>query len=128
MPADHVLSARPALRLEELLCHDMIFPRPGSAIDALLSRATAGTGVTPRIRVAGTEAVCSMAAARLGIGLVPARQAERYRGVLAIAARPLLDAPWAMRHLKLCTLPAERLAPATQQLLQHLRGASPAAN
>jgi DNA-binding transcriptional LysR family regulator len=121
MPVDHALAARAAVSLEAMGGHDVIGPKPGSAIDALLSRAAAGMELAPRIRVAGPEAVCGMAAARLGIGLVPGRLADRYRRVLDIVVRPLEDAPWATRHLKLCTLPPERLTPAGRQLLDHLQ-------
>lgn len=122
MPSGHALAALPTVRLAEMLQHDLIGPKLGSAIDALLSRASADLGLKPRIRVEGPEAVCSMAAARLGVGLVPARLAERYRRVLDIDVRPLGDAPWATRRLKLCSAPPDRLSPAVLQLLAHLHG------
>jgi len=120
MPTDHALAEHAMIRLPDMLAHDLIGPKRGSAIDALLSSAAAGMGLRPRIRVAGTEAVCSMAAARLGVGLVPAQLAERYSRILDITVRPI-EGDWAMRHLKLCTLPPERLTPANRHLLAHLQ-------
>jgi tripartite-type tricarboxylate transporter receptor subunit TctC len=103
MPAGHLLAEQRTVRLSDLLCHDVIGPGQGSAIDALLSNATAGMGLRPRIRVKGPEAVCSMAAARLGVGLVtaapgpplPAR--ARHRGAAA-RRRVLRDAPPSALH------------------------------
>jgi DNA-binding transcriptional LysR family regulator len=126
MPAGHALAALESVRLDDMVQHDIIGPKQGSAIDRLLIGAAGPLGLQPRIRVAGTEAVCSMAAAGLGIGLVPGALAARYQRVLGIHVRPL-DAPWAARHLRLCTGPLDRLTPAGRQLLRHLQqGAAPA--
>jgi len=121
MPRSHTLAAKAAVSFAAMLQHDLIGPKPGTAIDTLLAKAAAGMVLKPRIRVAGPEMVCSMAAAGLGVGLVPHRLAERYARVFAIAVRKLADAPWATRHLKLCSLPPERLTPATRQVLLHLQ-------
>ncbi len=127
MPAAHVLAAQASVALDDMLHHDLIGPKPGSAIDVLLTSAAAGRALRPRIRVAGPEMVCSMAEAGLGVGLVPCRLADRYARVFDIAVRPLADAPWALRHLKLCSQPPDRLAPAVRQVLAAL-APSPEAN
>ena len=72
-PQSHPLAGRGKLRFEELLDHDLIMQEPYSSIQGLVERlaTAAGRVVRSRIRVAGFDAVCRMAQAELGIGIVP---------------------------------------------------------
>ncbi|WP_158743203.1 LysR substrate-binding domain-containing protein [Acidisphaera sp. L21] len=120
MAADHDLAVREAVRPADMVPYHVIGPKLGSGIDALFAQAGAGLNLKPRIRVAGAEAVCCMAEAGLGIGLVPEKSAQRYSHYLKIVARPF-ESPWSVRQINLCTGPLESLSPAGRRLLAHMR-------
>jgi DNA-binding transcriptional LysR family regulator len=123
---NHPLSTKQTIRLADMLDYDFIGPRRGSAIDSLFTNAAREVdfALKPRIRVSGFEAVCSMAEAKLGIGLVPATSVKRYQHAMEIAIRPL-DEPWAVRSLNLCVASMEELTSASGLLLAHLRNKQP---
>ncbi len=122
MPEGHPLAEKPSLRLADIAEYDVIGRKRGSAIDTLFTNAALeyNTAVKPRLRVTGFEAVCRMAEANLGIGLVPEKCVERHMRSMAIAVRPL-DEPWSLRQLHLCIASVENLSPAGRLLLGHLR-------
>jgi DNA-binding transcriptional LysR family regulator len=121
MPAAHPLAEQSGVTFAQMLDFQLIGGRRGSAVDELARRAASAAGRTRqgRINVSGFEAVCRMAEAGIGIGLVPWGCAERYRRVERIAVVPLLE-PWAERALKLCYAGHGQLSPAARQLVRHL--------
>ncbi len=121
----HPLSAKPRVSFADMLEYDVIGPKRGSALDALLLEAARETEAVlkPRIRVAGFAAICSMVSAQLGIGLVPEHAVQCYQQSQALTVRPL-DESWAARRLNLCVASTEELTPAGGLLLAHLREAS----
>jgi DNA-binding transcriptional LysR family regulator len=121
---DHPLVQHDRLKLSDLLAHEVIGHRQYSAINRLLAREAEACGqmLRPRIAVTGFEAVCRMAEADLGVGLVPSACADRYLTTMRLVARPL-DEAWATRTLSICHTPSPDL-PATARLLaEHLSDA-----
>jgi DNA-binding transcriptional LysR family regulator len=120
-PANHPLVGRRNLRFEELLDYTLIMQEPYSSIQALVERLAreAGRVLRSRIRVAGFDAVCRMAQAELGIGIVPDYFVTGRAAAMHIAEIPL-DEPWASRLHKLCIRQAEELPPATRLLVDFL--------
>ena len=131
LPAGHALARRRALRLADVLDHDLVGSHPGSFIVGLLVQGAAAQGRTLRMRIQVTsyDAMCVMVAAGLGLGIMPRRSAE-----LFLPALPLrcvrLDETWARRQLVLAVRDPDALSPAARLLVQHLQaqvqGASPA--
>ncbi|MFT4065505.1 LysR family transcriptional regulator [Paraburkholderia sp.] len=120
-PASHPLVGRRDLRFEELLDYTLIMQEPYSSIQALIERLAreAGRVLRSRIRVAGFDAVCRMAQAELGIGIVPDYFVTGRAAAMHIAEIPL-DEPWASRLHKLCIRQAEELPTATRLLVDFL--------
>jgi DNA-binding transcriptional LysR family regulator len=92
-----------------------------SALHRQLVRAAseAGRPFEPRIQVTSFDAVCSMVAAGLGIGIVPRTATTAYTTSLGLTAVPLAD-PWAQRELSLCARSLDSLSPAARLLRDHL--------
>jgi DNA-binding transcriptional LysR family regulator len=118
---DHEL-ARHA-RVDFASCLDVPFVglHASSSLHRQLTRAATDAGRTfePRIQVTSFDAVCSMVAAGLGIGIVPRTATTAYTTSLGLAAVPLTDA-WAQRELSLCARSLESLSPAARLLRDHL--------
>lgn len=71
------------------------------------------------IRVNGFETVSCMVEARMGIGLVPEKCAERYMKNGATVAIDI-DAPWATRQWNLCVQHGQKLPAPVRALADHL--------
>ena len=121
MPPDHALAGRSKVSFAEIAEHDVVGPQEGSFLDSLVLRAAAGLShpLKLRIRVNGFETSASMVEARLGVGLVPERLAERYTAVARLVAVPL-DEEWAVRHWKICTRGVDSVPPPVKLLVKHL--------
>jgi len=124
MRADHPLAGRVEVAFAETLDFDHVGLHVNSSINTRMHLAARAAGRTVRvpIHVPGFDAVCRMAQAGMGIGLIP------YEVFLAIG-RPLglvcvaLTEPWAERELRIVIRDEESLSPVTQALFEHLRGA-----
>lgn len=120
-PKSHPLAGRKSVRFAELLDHMLILQEPYSSIQSLVERLAteAGRVLHSRIRVAGFDAVCRMAQAELGIGIVP-----DYFVSDRAAAMPIveisLDEPWANRLHKLCIRDGDEMPVATRLLVDFL--------
>jgi DNA-binding transcriptional LysR family regulator len=123
VPQGHVLAKQRSVRFEDLLDHYLILQEPYSSIQALTERLAAEAGKTlrSRIRVAGFDAVCRMAQAGLGIGIVPDYFVTDRAAAMHIADVSL-DEPWANRLHKICLRSDEDLATATRLLVDFLSG------
>jgi DNA-binding transcriptional LysR family regulator len=123
VPHDHPLVGRRSMRFEDLLDYPVILQEPYSSIQALTERLAAQAGKTlrSRIRVAGFDAVCRMAQAGLGIGIVPDYFVTDRAAAMHIA-QVSLDEPWANRLHKLCLRSDEELATAARLLVNFLSG------
>jgi DNA-binding transcriptional LysR family regulator len=123
VPQGHPLAKRRTIRFEDLLEHHVILQEPYSSIQALTERLAAEAGKTlrSRIRVAGFDAVCRMAQAGLGIGIVPDYFVIDRAAAMHIA-EVSLDEPWANRLHKICLRSDEEVATATRLLVDFLSG------
>lgn len=78
-----------------------------------------GERMRPRIRVSGFEAVCQMAAAGVGAGILPETAARRGGRALGLARVRLTDS-WATRRLAVCIRSEADLTPPARRLWAHL--------
>ena len=118
---DHPLAQERTLSYSDIAHLPHIGLHTNSALHNLLARAAADAGkpLTFRIRVTSFDAACAMAAAGLGISIIPKAAAAPYTHQLRVAAIPLTD-PWATRQLFLCTRTNTTLPTTAQHLLDHL--------
>ena len=121
VPRGHYLAAREAVKLVDIMDHELIGPRRGSALDALILRAEHehNRSLKLRVRASGFETACRMVETNLGLTLVPEQAARRYTAIMAVDAIPL-DEIWAARELKLCVISLSSLPPAARLLAEHL--------
>lgn len=78
-----------------------------------------GARLKIRVRMRSFEGICSMAAAGVGLGIVPETAVRRLAGSIDIASVRLLDG-WATRKLSICTHAEEELTPSARNLFEHL--------
>jgi DNA-binding transcriptional LysR family regulator len=118
---DHALAARDRVSFVECLECPCVGLHLASALHRQLTRAAGDAGRTfePRIQVTSFDAVCSMVAAGLGIGIVPRSSTSAYTISLDLTAVPLAD-PWAQRELFLIARSLDSLTPAARLLRDHL--------
>jgi DNA-binding transcriptional LysR family regulator len=76
-----------------------------------------------RVRVSSFDAICRMAEAAAGIGVVPEIAAKRCRRSMEISAVRLSD-KWAARRLAICVRSSKELPLGAKRLVEHLRQAS----
>lgn len=126
MPADHPLAGREALPLADTLDFEHVSMHAESSIyGALRDEARRlGRPLHLRIHVPSFDAICRMAQAGMGLGIVPEGIYALFGPQMGLTAVPLTD-PWAERALSLVVRPGP-LPPATEMLLQHLRAAGAA--
>jgi DNA-binding transcriptional LysR family regulator len=79
-----------------------------------------GATMKLRVRVNGFDAVCRMAEAAVGIGIVPEAAAKRCRRSMHIGFARLSD-EWAERRLAICVRQLRSLPVGAQRLVEHLR-------
>ncbi|HTH59324.1 MAG TPA: LysR substrate-binding domain-containing protein, partial [Paraburkholderia sp.] len=92
-----------------------------SSIQNLMDRlaAEAGRTVRSRIRVAGFDAVCRMAHAGLGVGIVPDYFVSARADAMQLTEIPL-DEPWSSRSHKICMHEPAQLSTATRLFIEFL--------
>ena len=100
----------------------------GSALqDHIAAQAAAmGMALRYRVRLRSFEAICHMAGAGVGIGIVPETAARRMKRTSGIAIIRLTDG-WALRRLSVCIRVGTELSAPAQSLFRHLTEAPPAA-
>ncbi len=121
MPQTHVLSAREAIKFEEVLDWDIVGLHAGSSISLAMRAAAAQAGrpLRQRIQVTGLDAMCRMIDNGLGVGLLPDRAFALMQGVGHLAA-VRLDEPWAGRELRLVARDFDALPVTARLLVEHL--------
>lgn len=125
MAADHPLARRRTLAFADALDEPFVSLDGGSAIHGFLldhARA-AGRVLRLRIQVRGFDAVCRMAAAGVGVGLVPRSAAEQAAGHYPLAWRELAD-PWAPRAMEVVARPESLENRYVAALVEHLAGSA----
>jgi DNA-binding transcriptional LysR family regulator len=121
MSPSHALARRTQLRFEETLAEASICAAPGGQMDQLIRRQAALLGRVPmhRIQVQSIDAACRLAAAGLGIAILPQDAATAHAGAGRLALVPLAEA-WAVRQLVVIARQGALRSPAAQQLVQAL--------
>jgi DNA-binding transcriptional LysR family regulator len=119
--AGDALARRRQIRFGELIGRTFVGLPHDSALQLHLARHAAlqGAAMRLRVRVSGFDAVCRMAEAGVGIGVVPEVAARRCRRSMRIAIVPLAEA-WATRRLVLCVRQMRGLAVPARRLVEHL--------
>jgi DNA-binding transcriptional LysR family regulator len=79
-----------------------------------------GATMKLRVRVNGFDAVCRMAEAAVGIGIIPEVAAKRCRRSMHIGFAHMSD-EWAERRLAICVRQLRSLPAGAQRLVEHLR-------
>lgn len=122
VPASHPLAGRRQIRFAELLEVDFVGLPRGTALGEHLAMQAARLGQAMRLRVhvSNLDAVCTMVAAGVGVGIVPEATARRHRRALGLAIVRLAE-PWADRQLVLCVRDSRRLSRPAKKLFEALR-------
>jgi DNA-binding transcriptional LysR family regulator len=117
----HPLAAYSGVRFEQALTYEFIGPHQESSVHNLLSEHASklGTSVRQRIRVTSFECMCQMAAANLGICILPRDVLKRYIRPLHLHA-VALEETWAHRQLNIVARNFEALAPTAKAFVGHL--------
>lgn len=123
--ASHPLARRRQVAFAQLLDLDFVGLTRGTALDEHVARHAARLGrpLRMRVRANSLDAVCAMAAAGVGIGIVPEATARRQRRGLPLAVVRIAE-PWAMRQLTLCVRDQRRLSRPARSLFEALRQAA----
>lgn len=118
--AGHALAGKARIRFADLLDQPFIGLAEG-ALQAHLEAQAAALGARLKIRVKlrGFEAICHMAGAGVGLGIVPETAARRCRSSARIAILRLAE-DWALRHLSVCMRAEAEPTPAARSLFAHL--------
>ncbi|MCM5571563.1 LysR family transcriptional regulator [Burkholderiaceae bacterium FT117] len=122
MQAGHPLSGLPAVRFEQTLAYPSIGVTPGGRMEVILRRQAALLGhvLTPRIVVSSLDAARRIAAAGLGLAILPEEVTAPHAGAGGLALVPLSDS-WARRQFVVCSRPDSLLSAAARLLNEHLK-------
>ncbi|ACL59760.1 LysR family transcriptional regulator [Methylobacterium nodulans] len=120
MRPDHPLAGRPELAFRDTLDYDFVGLHAESSIYASVRNEAQSVGRPLRLRVhvPGFDAVCRMAQADMGLGVVPREVFALFGASMDLVAVPLSDS-WARRELRIVTRDAS-LPPAASLLVAHL--------
>lgn len=124
VPAGHPLASRDAVAFADTLDYDHVgLHRESSIYGTLRDEARrAGRPLRLRVHVPSFDAICRMAQAGMGLGVVPKGVHALLGPQMQVVAVPLTD-PWARRTLSLVVRPGAR-SPAASVLFDHLRQAA----
>ena len=119
---DHVVSHQRTIAFREALAYDYVGLAAGHALQEQMEdhAARAGRRLKLRVRVPGFDAVCQVVGSGIGVAVVPAAAARRYRRSTAIRIIALTD-NWAPRRLTICVRSFAALPAHGQRLVEHLR-------
>ncbi|WP_435135180.1 LysR family transcriptional regulator [Actinacidiphila sp. bgisy144] len=116
VPPGHPLAARGSVALADLAAHPVICMPAGTGLRTVFDRACAAAGAQPVVscQASAPDAIADLTARGLGVGVLSASMAERYRDRLL--ALPIEDAA-APAYLSLLWRPSP--APALRAFLPH---------
>lgn len=117
----HPLAKRRRLHFAQTLAHPAIGVAPGGMMDLLLRREAARLGMTLayRIQIASFDSACRIAAAGLGLAVLPREATALYARAAGLVMVPLADA-WAVRRLVVVARGEATLSASAKLLLEHL--------
>jgi DNA-binding transcriptional LysR family regulator len=104
LPCGHPLAERESVTLADMLPHEMVCVRIGSALDVQIREAATALGgnVRYRIRVSGYDGLAEIiGTGGQGIGIAPANCVRAHLSHSSVVTRTL-DEPWAERRLGIC--------------------------
>lgn len=124
----HALAAREHVAFAETLDCDFVGLDRSSAVQRFLAEQAgrAGRRLKLRVQLRSYDAVCRLVECGVGLGIVPATNAERHAKTMAIRAVPLTD-EWALRRLTICVRRLGDLPVYARQLVEHLAASGAAA-
>lgn len=120
VPSAHPLANRRHVTFAETLEHEHVVLRAGTHLRfQMLSEASkAGKTLRAKVEVSSYDALCKMVQAGMGVGILPAGNAELYR--LPGTRMLKLDEAWATRELVVCVRRADALSPVARLFFEHL--------
>jgi DNA-binding transcriptional LysR family regulator len=126
---DHPLAGRASIRLEDALGHDFVALTDAASLGGFVNERFGTLGRTPNVRaqVRSFDDLCRLAAAGVGLAVVPDVVMRRFARSRTLVAIPLDDA-WALREMRLCVRDLPSLPAMAQELVAHLQPAARAGN
>ena len=121
-PGCHVVSHQRTIAFREVLDYDYVGLAAGHALQEQMEdhAVRAGRRLKLRVRVPGFDAVCQVVGSGIGVAVLPATAARRYRRSTAIRIITLTDT-WAPRRLIICVRSFAALPAHGQRLVEHLQ-------
>jgi DNA-binding transcriptional LysR family regulator len=121
----HPLARRKTLAFTDIAPEPLIGLHASSSLHRLLTRAAADANVALnwRMHLTSFDAACAMAAAGLGVAVVPRAATTPYIRALDLVSIPLAE-PWSQRQLFLCTRANASLHSAAKLFFEHLQAQS----
>jgi DNA-binding transcriptional LysR family regulator len=119
------LAGRRQIDFHEVLDRDFVGLTNTTALQGHIGKYAAKLGARLRYRaqMRDFDAMCQMAAAGIGIAVVPEVAARRCAKSTALALIRIRD-PWANRKLAICFRSLKTLSRPAQQMIEHLRAAA----
>lgn len=120
-PQNHPLAARESVPFSDALEYEFISLDSRSASYSYLQQEVKllGSAMHQRIQVNSYDAMCRMAGAGVGIGVLPETTARRHAGPSKIAIVHLQD-DWAQRELRICVRKRAELPLFAQELIDFI--------
>ncbi|GGC67367.1 LysR family transcriptional regulator [Undibacterium terreum] len=111
-----------SIAFEDILQHDFIGLAGDSALQQHIGEHAARLGqrLHYRLRLSSFDAICRMVESGIGIAVIPATAAARYKKTMAIRQWRLSDT-WAMRRLLICVRQYDDLPAYARELVDTLR-------
>lgn len=120
MGGGHPLAGKGSIRFADLVDQHFIALAGGALQDHIDAQAgRIGMKLKTRVRLRDFDAICRLASADVGIGIVPDTAARRAKQSSAIVILGLTD-DWATRQLVVCTAQGAELPLHARSLLDHL--------
>ncbi|MCB8877977.1 LysR family transcriptional regulator [Acidisoma silvae] len=124
VPRHHPFASHRALSFGAIIGENVVGLSDGALQSHLDAQAVrAGFRFKMRVRVRTYEGVCRLVADGVGLGILPATAAARYRRPMQLAVLRMTD-PWTKRHLAACIREEPELTPTALSLFEHLIGAT----
>lgn len=121
---DSQLARLRQVRLEEVVDQYLVGLLDGALHEHIVAQATAsGLRLRYRLKLRSFPAICHMAGAGVGVGIVPEAAARRMKRLTRISVVSLAE-DWAQRRLSVCVRTGADLSAPAQSLFAHLAQAS----